>query len=431
MKLKRSLMLLLYGLVLVFSATLFPGCSSAAQELMQRNNKKKPTGGSTALFPVGGSVYPDGYFFVTVNIGQPPKPYDLDIDTGSDVTWVQCDAPCVTCLESPHDPYKPRNNIARCEDPLCASMPQPRDYPCDNPTDQCNYEVKYTDNGSSLGVLVKDDFHIQMTNGSVLNPSLNFGCGYDQVIQSSSHPPFVDGVLGLGNGKPSILSQLRDMGVIRNVIGHCFSHKGGGYLFFGDDLLLTSGITWAPLHNPLGQYYSLGAAKLMFAGQGVVKGGLRVVFDSGTTYTYFNSQAYEATISMIKKNIDPKKLKDAPEDETLPVCWRSAVPFKSIDAAKKFFKPFTLSFENSKNMLMEIPPEAYLIISVRTLKLFVRISGINNSTWHLTGSPFSFQELGNVCLGILDGSEVGWGDLNVLGGKNKNKNKKKEEEERE
>ncbi|EAY80192.1 hypothetical protein OsI_35377 [Oryza sativa Indica Group] len=26
--------------------------------------------------------------------GVPAKPYFLDIDTGSDLTWVECDAPC-------------------------------------------------------------------------------------------------------------------------------------------------------------------------------------------------------------------------------------------------------------------------------------------------------------------------------------------------
>lgn len=36
---------------------------------------------------------------MTINIGQPPRPYYLDLDTGSDLTWLQCDAPCVRCLE--------------------------------------------------------------------------------------------------------------------------------------------------------------------------------------------------------------------------------------------------------------------------------------------------------------------------------------------
>jgi len=66
----------------------------------------------------------------------------------------------------------------------------------------------------------------------------------------------------------------------------------------------------------------------------------------------------------IKKNIKTSKLKDAPEDKTLTVCWKGARPFKSIDDVKKFFRPLALSFPNVKNAVMEIPPEAYLIVSV-------------------------------------------------------------------
>lgn len=39
------------------------------------------------------------YYYVNLNIGSPPKQYDLDIDTGSDITWVQCDAPCTGCTK--------------------------------------------------------------------------------------------------------------------------------------------------------------------------------------------------------------------------------------------------------------------------------------------------------------------------------------------
>lgn len=30
-------------------------------------------------------------------LGSPPKLYFLDMDTGSDLTWAQCDAPCRNC----------------------------------------------------------------------------------------------------------------------------------------------------------------------------------------------------------------------------------------------------------------------------------------------------------------------------------------------
>lgn len=371
----------------VFSSTFFLGCFSESHRHSQVSINGKKGFGSTALFPVNGNVYPDGYFYTTVSIGEPPQPYHLDIDTGSDLSWVQCDAPCVNCIKSPHRPYKPRDNALACKEPLCAFLQHPPNFPCHNPADQCDYEIEYADHGSSIGVLVKDNFPLQFLNSSIARPSLAFGCGYDQEISGSSHPPFVDGVLGLANGKSSILSQLHDLKITKNVFGHCFSSQGGGYLFFGDELV-PKGTVWVPMtENHIGTYYSIGPAELSFGGQNIVKGGLSVVFDSGSTYTYLNKQAYEAALSMIKKNIDPKQLKNAPEDKTLPICWKGARPFKSVSDVNKFFKPLALRFQNAKNAVMEMPLEAYLVISKN----------------------------GNVCLGILNGTEAELENLNVLG----------------
>ncbi|KDP38263.1 hypothetical protein JCGZ_05797 [Jatropha curcas] len=72
--------------------------------------------GSSLVFPLHGNVYPAGYYNVTLNIGQPSKPYFLDVDTGSDLTWLQCDAPCRQCTEAPGE--------HKCEDPeQCAKPP--------------------------------------------------------------------------------------------------------------------------------------------------------------------------------------------------------------------------------------------------------------------------------------------------------------------
>lgn len=47
--------------------------------------------------------------------------------------------------------------------------------PCTDVLEQCDYEVEYADRGTSLGVLVADNFHLQFTNGSRLSPRLVFG----------------------------------------------------------------------------------------------------------------------------------------------------------------------------------------------------------------------------------------------------------------
>ncbi|KAI5672001.1 hypothetical protein M9H77_12365 [Catharanthus roseus] len=347
------------------------------------SSKAKPFASSIVL-PLYGNVYPDGYYFAQVNLGQPPKPYFLDPDTGSDLTWLQCDAPCVHCTRAPHPLYRPTNDIVVCRDPLCASL-HSGDYQCDSP-EQCDYEVEYADGGSSLGVLVYDVFFFNCTGGARVSPRLAFGCGYDQIPGASHHP--LDGVLGLGKGKSSIVTQLHNQGLIRNVVGHCLSSRGGGFLFFGDDVYASSPVVWTPMSNDYTKHYSAGSAELTFGGRNVGLKNLLVVFDSGSSYSYLNSQAYLALLSLVKKELNGKPLREAMDDHTLPVCWKGRKPFRSIYDVRKYFKPLGLSFPGGwrSKPKFEILPESYLILSTR----------------------------GSVCLGILNGTEIGL-QYNIIG----------------
>ncbi|GAB4835523.1 hypothetical protein Ancab_000433 [Ancistrocladus abbreviatus] len=340
---------------------------------------------SSVVLPVYGNVYPRGFYHVHVNVGQPEKPYFLDPDTGSDLTWLQCDAPCVRCTQAPHPLYKPSNDLVPCEDPLCISL-QPDDHKCES-LDQCDYEVEYADGGSSYGVLVRDFVPLNFTNGARHSPRLAIGCGYDQIPGSSYHP--LDGVLGLGKGKASIVSQLHNQGLTRNVIGHCLSGRGGGYIFFGDGVYNPSRTAWTPMSRDYSKYYSPGPAELLFGGKATGIRNLVVIFDSGSSYTYFASQPYQALISMLRKELMGTSLRDAADDETLPLCWKGKKPFNSIRDVKKYFKPLALSFGNGGRAAtrFEIAPESYLIISLQ----------------------------GNACLGILNGTEIGLQNYNIIG----------------
>ena len=70
-------------------------------------------------------------------------------------------------------------------------------------------------------------------------------CGYDQVFPEAYYHP-LDGLLGLGRGRSSLISQLNSQGLVRNVVGHCLSSIGGGYIFFGD-VYDSSRVTWTPM----------------------------------------------------------------------------------------------------------------------------------------------------------------------------------------
>lgn len=145
-------------------------------------------------------------YTVSLLIGQPPKRYDLDIDTGSDLTWLQCDAPCTGCTkvstklspllgsadsiaelskshgcypmveyQQPRDQlYKP-HKLVPCKDPLCSTAQTPAFGPCKTPNEQCDYEVHYMDRGSSMGVLVSDHFTFHLIKSNRISPLLAFG----------------------------------------------------------------------------------------------------------------------------------------------------------------------------------------------------------------------------------------------------------------
>ncbi|XP_038695846.1 aspartic proteinase Asp1-like isoform X2 [Tripterygium wilfordii] len=366
----------------------FQGCFVEAEN----NGKSAPPAAanrfrSSVVFPIEGNVYPIGYYYAMVNIGNPPKLYDLDIDTGSDLTWVQCDAPCVSCTKPRESLYKPKRNLVRCQHPLCAAIQVPETRHCESPTDQCDYEVDYADTGSSSGVLVADVIPLRLSNGSVIAPRLAFGCGYDQKTPGPAPAPPTAGVLGLGSGKVSLVSQMYAMAITQNVMGHCLSGQGGGFIFIGDDLVPPAGIVWTPMTTSLKEFYSSGPTELFFGGKPSGLKGFQVIFDSGSSYTYFNSEAYKTTLKLIRQDIKGKPLKDAPEEEALPVCWKGGKPFKSIRDVSSYFKPMVLIFTKLKNVQLQLAPEAYLIVT----------------------------EKGNACLGILNGTEIDLGNLNILG----------------
>ncbi|RZC06963.1 Aspartic proteinase Asp1 isoform C [Glycine soja] len=293
-------------LLILFLSAIVP--TSLSDQVLNSKNPRPSSSasslGSSVAFQIKGNVYPLGYYTVSLAIGNPPKVYDLDIDTGSDLTWVQCDAPCQGCTIPRNRLYKPNGNLVKCGDPLCKAIQSAPNHHCAGPNEQCDYEVEYADQGSSLGVLLRDNIPLKFTNGSLARPILAFGCGYDQKHVGHNPSASTAGVLGLGNGKTSILSQLHSLGLIRNVVGHCLSERGGGFLFFGDQLVPQSGVVWTPLlQSSSTQHYKTGPADLFFDRKPTSVKGLQLIFDSGSSYTYFNSKAHKALVNLVRYGI--------------------------------------------------------------------------------------------------------------------------------
>ncbi|XP_022865762.1 aspartic proteinase Asp1-like, partial [Olea europaea var. sylvestris] len=239
-------------------------------------------------------------------------------------------------------------------------------------------QIEYAEHGTSLGVLVKDTFVLSSSlKGNQLQyiPTLTFGCGYHQEFSPSLCPPFTDGVLGLGSGETSILSQVSS----KKVMALCSSDKNGpGYLVLGDSLSNSPDITWRSLAN---DHLELGPADIIYEDNLLVS-VLHFSLDSGTTYRYFSPAIYQAVLSQVKESA--LKAGTPVVDPYLPVCWK---PVTSSDAFLDSFGSLYLSFKSDT-----------CLFSTSTIQALKRPQD-------------------NVCLGILDSQELGpeSENLNVIG----------------
>nr|CAB3467760.1 unnamed protein product [Digitaria exilis] len=324
-------------------------------------------------------------YYTTVSIGNPPRDYFLDVDTGSDITWIQCDTPCRSCAKGAHPSYRPAGaNIVPPSDPLCERVQ--RD------PDQCNYDINYADRSSSMGVYVRDNMQLISDDGERENMDIVFGCGYDQQGILLDALQNTDGMLGLGSRAISLPTQLASRGIISNVFGHCMTTdpSGGGYLFLGDDYIPRWGMTWVPVRN--GPADNIRKAQVQQVNHGDqqlnVQGKLtQVIFDSGSTHVYFPHEAYINLIAALK-GASPRFVQDD-SDKAMPFCLKADFSVRSVDDVKHLFKPISLQFERHFffSRTFNIRPEDYLIIS----------------------------DKGNVCLGVFDGAAIGYDSVIIVG----------------
>lgn len=55
-----------------------------------------------------------------------------------------------------------------------------------------------------------------------------------------------------------------------------------------------------PFDHSFRKHYSLGPVELLFNGKTTSVKGLELIFDSGSSYTYLNSQAYQDIVDLVR-----------------------------------------------------------------------------------------------------------------------------------
>ncbi|KAF9605409.1 hypothetical protein IFM89_016986 [Coptis chinensis] len=182
----------------------------------------------------------DSNYLVELAIASPePQPFFLELDTGSDVIWVQCSG-CTQCFhirDYANFEYSRSSTYEYigCHDVLCI----PRI--CSG-HDICLYDQGYIDGDWTRGVMSKDDFLFYSEDhaaGETVK-GVYFGCGLDNNMHwgnEDDRTNNIAGVFGMGNGPQSFISQLGDQGEGR--FSYCLDYwakqeKGISFIRFGE-----------------------------------------------------------------------------------------------------------------------------------------------------------------------------------------------------
>ncbi|PIA39663.1 hypothetical protein AQUCO_02600246v1 [Aquilegia coerulea] len=242
---------------------------------------------------ISGTSQGSGEYFSRVGIGSPPKQQYLVLDTGSDVTWVQC-SPCTDCYQQTDPIFEPSSSSSymslACATEQCRGLDVSA---CRNGS--CLYQVSYGDGSYTVGDFVTET--LSFGDSSVQKVAI--GCGHDNegLFVGSA------GLLGLGGGSLSFPSQVKS-----SAFSYCLVDRdstSGSTLQFGSNAQPNNAVT-APLakNRQLDTFYYVGISGMSVGGAMLSippslfemdeSGNGGIIVDSGTAITRLRTDAYNS-----------------------------------------------------------------------------------------------------------------------------------------
>ncbi|KAK7849994.1 aspartic proteinase CDR1 [Quercus suber] len=238
-------------------------------------------------------------FLANISIGSPPVPQLLVMDTGSSLSWTQCQ-PCTHCFTQTLPIFNPPESATYssvpCDSPNCNR--QVTGIICRDP--RCGFELQYGDGTSLSGFLSTDTVTFETSDEGITSvPRLVFGCETNLVNNPGTLGGQTSGLLGLGAEVISMANQLGSK------FSYCFGsiwdpHYIHNQLIFGEGAK-TEGIT--TFLDIIGNFYylrldsiSVGEKMLDISPQvfELYEDGTRgVIIDSGATLTYLPKAAFD------------------------------------------------------------------------------------------------------------------------------------------
>nr|CAB3458172.1 unnamed protein product [Digitaria exilis] len=327
----------------------------AVRRDMHRHSARRlaASSGDTVSAPVSKDTAM-GEYLMTLAIGTPPLSYPAIADTGSDLIWTQC-APCSDqCFQQP-TPLFNRASSSTFSTVTCDTTP----------SQLCPYNQTYG-LGWTAGVLGVETFTFGSSAADQTRvPGITFGCS----LASSSNFDGSSGLVGLGRGSASLVSQL-GTGTFSYCLTAFQDTTSSSTLLLGPSASLndagvgTTPFVANPTMAPFNTYYyldltgiSLGTTALSipadtFSLTADGTGGL--IIDSGTTITYLADVAYQQVRAAVLSLVTLPTT-DGSETTGLDLCF--VLPSSTSEPPD--MPSMTLHFNGAD---MVIPGESYMIL---------------------------------------------------------------------
>ncbi|RWW22390.1 hypothetical protein GW17_00013421 [Ensete ventricosum] len=163
----------------------FVGRRPTVGDLRAHDNRRHSRILSTVDLPLGGLGVPTDtgsgrcpfvLYFAEIGIGTPSRKYYVQVDTGSDILWVNCIS-CRRCPRKSDLGASGSGNLVSCQEKFCVSTYG--DIPGCEANLPCQYSVMYGDGSSTSGYFVTDTIQYNQVSGNhqtkPVNASVTFG----------------------------------------------------------------------------------------------------------------------------------------------------------------------------------------------------------------------------------------------------------------
>ncbi|KAK9117389.1 hypothetical protein Sjap_016336 [Stephania japonica] len=346
-------------------------------------------------------------YIVTVGLGTPKHDYSLAFDTGSDLTWVQCE-PCSSpgsCHSQQQpllDPSKSSSysNIP-CNSPECSqTRSHDSNSPCSS-SSACTYLVSYGDGSYTRGVLARETLTLSPNN---VLPSFLFGCGNDNQGLFGE----TAGLLGLGRDPESLVSQSSSK--FGQVFSYCLpsSKSSTGYLALGrEGSASETSVSYTPLikdeRRP--SFYFVNLVDISVGGQrlsispSVFETSTGTIIDSGTVITRLPPSAYASLRDAFKGLMS--RYPPAEGDSLLDTCYdlSGEASTSNVEVPK-----IVLNFENGVDVVVD---ESGTLIGESVSRLCLAFAG--NKDERKIGIIGNRQQVTYEVVYDVGGEKIGFG----------------------